>query len=291
MIFRKKGYGGAISVKENSNVVYSVGLNSWQTIRPGSLLQVEKDTNFYKIARVETENVETSFEKANNKFLVKNVLDQLSENDAVHIYAKQYQVGSITSISSNGKGYKEEDELAMEGGSPILDVSSNLYEKARFKIIEVDENGGIRKIKPIYKGKYLSPKNSISFKLTGGSGFDAELTLDFEIIGSGIEIERIIKSIERSATFSFITLKDSLPENITNGFIKFSKSKMILETNYLGRSVSSAGYSIIKDFTPIYGFPLMAEDSLVPEFVYNEAMLKMDAKIAELEKKIQNLRS
>ena len=47
MIFKKKKYGGLARVEENSNIVYSAGSNSWQAIRPGSVLQVNDDVNFF----------------------------------------------------------------------------------------------------------------------------------------------------------------------------------------------------------------------------------------------------
>ena len=95
MIFKKKKYGGLARVEENSNIVYSAGSNSWQAIRPGSLLQVNDDVNFYQISRAETENFELPFTKSNDKILIKNPLPQLSENDLVFISVKEYQFFSL----------------------------------------------------------------------------------------------------------------------------------------------------------------------------------------------------
>jgi hypothetical protein len=64
---------------------------------------------------------------------------------------------------------------------------------------------------------------------------------------------------------------------------------MILASPYLGRSAKSASYSIVRDFTPHHGYPLMAIDSTSPEAIYNESMIKLDKKIQELEQRIAKL--
>lgn len=291
MIFRKKKYGGLLSVEENSNTVHSVGPNVWQSIRPGSLLQVSDDVNFYQISRAETENYEILFSKSYNKILIKSPVNQLIENDLVFVSIKEYQFFSLTSIVSGGKGYQQNDELQMEGGSPYHEISTNLTRKATFRVIDIDDNGAIVKIKPISKGKYLSGKPLPYHDLVGGSGSGAKISAEFEMIGQNIEMEKEILKIERTSSLCFITFADSLPENVEEGYLKFSKSKMILSTNYLGKSIKAVTYSILKDFTPNYNMPLMAIDSTAPEIVFNNSLVTIDAKLAELEKNIKSLQS
>lgn len=289
MIFKKKKYGGSARVEENSNIVYSAGSNSWQAIRPGSLLQVNDDVNFYQISRAETENFELPFTKSNDKILIKNPLPQLSENDLVFISVKEYQFFSLTSIVDGGKKYKQNDELQMEGGSPFHEISTNTTLKATFRVVDVDDNGSIVKIKPILKGKYLSGKSLAHHDLVGGSGFGAKISAEFEMVGQNAEMEKEISKIERTGSLCFITFANHLAENIIEGYLKFSKSKIILCTNYLGKTMNLATYSILKDFTPNYNMPLMAVDSTTPEVIFNNSLITIDAKLAELEKSIKTI--
>ena len=89
MIFKRKKYGNLISVEENSNIVYSVGINNWQSVREGSLLQINDDVSFYKISRSETENYELNFNRSKDKILIKSPLYHLNENDIVFISVKK----------------------------------------------------------------------------------------------------------------------------------------------------------------------------------------------------------
>lgn len=291
MVFRKKKYGNLVSVEENSNIVYSVGINSWQSVREGSLLQISDDPNFYQISRSDTENYELNFDKSNDKIIIKNSLSQLNENDIIFISIKEYQFYSLTSIVSGGKGYRQNDELQMQGGSPRHDTATNVSLRALFKVIDVDDQGAIVKIKPISKGKYLSGKPLESDDLVGGTGFGAKISAEFEMIGQNIEIEKEISKIERTGSLCFITFVNPLDENIKEGFLKFSKSKIILCSNYIGRSTKAANYSILKDFTPNYNMTLMAIDSTSPEAVFNNALIILDAKIAALEGAVKSLQS
>ena len=291
MIFKRKKYGNLISVEENSNIVYSVGINNWQSVREGSLLQINDDVSFYKISRSETENYELNFNRSKDKILIKSPLYHLNENDIVFISVKEYELFSLTSIISGGKGYRQDDELQMEGGSPHHDVSTNTSLKAIFRVVDVDDKGTIKKIKPTSKGKYFSGKSSESYDLVGGSGFGAKISAEFEMVGQNIEIEKEISKIERTGSLCFITFANPLDQSLQEGFLKFSKSKIILCTNYIGKSMSAASYSILKDFTPNYNITLMAIDSTSPEAVFNNALIILDAKIAELEKTVKHLQA
>jgi len=289
MIFKKKSYGELISVEENSNVIYSEGLNSWQFIRPGSLLQVDNDVNFYQINRSETEDYELAFTRVNDKILVKNPVTELNENDVIFISVKEYEFFSLTSIVDAGNGYKQNEELQIEGGSPCVDVSTNTVQKTTFKIMEVNDNGAIIKIKPIFKGKYLSNKNIQTYDLIGGSGSGAKISAEFEMIGQKSEIEKSIAKIERTSSLCFVTFTNPLPEAVSEGYLKFSKSKIILSSNYIGKSKKLVKYSILKDFTPNYSMPLMSVDSTTPEIIFNNSIILIDKKIAELEKTVRIL--
>ena len=179
----------------------------------------------------------------------------------------------------------------MEGGSPFHEISTNTTLKATFRVIDVDDNGSIVKIKPILKGKYLSGKSLAHHDLVGGSGFGAKISAEFEMVGQNIEIEKEISKIERTGSLCFITFANPLDQSLQEGFLKFSKSKIILCTNYIGKSMSAASYSILKDFTPNYNITLMAIDSTSPEAVFNNALIILDAKIAELEKTVKHLQA
>jgi len=289
MFFKKKSYGESISVEENSNIVYSNGSNSWKFIRPGSLLQVGDDVNFYQINHSETQDYEMAFTRVNDKILIKNPVNELNENDIISVSIKEYQLFSLTSIVDAGTGYVQNEELQIEGGSPCVDVSTNTVQKTTFKIMEVNNNGAIIKIKPIFKGKYLSNKNIQTYDLIGGSGSGAKISAEFEMIGQKSEIEKSIAKIERTSSLCFVTFTNSLPEAVSEGYLKFSKSKIILSSNYLGKSKKIVKYSILKDLTPNYNMPLMSIDSTTPEIIFNNSIILIDKKIAELEKAIQIL--
>ena len=292
MIFKKKNYGGLILIDNGSSVAYSLGDVSWASIKPGSLLQVENQQEFYSIVDVQSESLELNFEKSeNNKILVKKNIHSINETDTIFIEIKEYQFFTITGIPSGGKDYKEEDILEIQGGHPFIDSSSNKAALASFKVISVDQDGAILKLRPLDKGRYISNQFDSLIKLNGGSGCGAEISAEFELTGKSISFEKNIINLEKSPSFTFMTFSTPLPDYITTGSFKFSKWKMILGNPFLGRSSKSASYSIIRDFTPHYGIPLLALDSTSPESIYNNAMIKLDKKIRELDERIAKLES
>ena len=291
MIFKKKKYGGLVSVEKGANIAYSVGdAGSWVTIKNGSLLQIEDQQEFYPIVETQSESLEFNFEKSeNNKILIKNNIVGLNENDTLFIDIKEYQFFTLTGIVSGGSGYQENDILEIQSGHPFIDVNTNSSCRTSFKVISVDENGTIVKLRPIEKGKYINNVFGPSLILSGGSGFGAEISAEFELSGKSASFEKNIIQVERSPSFTFITFSTPLPSYVTSGSFKFSKWKMTLASPYLGKSAKSASYSIVRDFTPHNGYPLMAIDSTSPEAIYNESMIKLDKKIQELEQRIAKL--
>lgn len=291
MIFKKKSYGGLISAEKGSNVVYSVGdAGAWSTVKNGSLLQVEDHQEFYPIIETQSESLEFKFEKTeNNKILIKNNISSLNENDSLFIDIKEYQFFTLTGVVSGGSGYQENDTLEIQDGHPFIDVNTNTSCRTSFKVVAVDENGAVVKLRPIEKGKYINNIFGASLKLVGGSGNGAEISAEFELSGKSTFFEKNIVKIERSPSFTFLSFSTPLPNYVTSGFFKFDKWKMILASPYLGRSSKAMPYSIVRDFTPNYSYPLMTIGSTSPEVIYNDSMIKLDKKIQELEQKIIQL--
>ena len=63
MIFKKKKYGGLVSVEKGTNVAYSLGdAASWVTIKNGSLLQIEDQQEFYPIVEAQSDSLEFNFQ-------------------------------------------------------------------------------------------------------------------------------------------------------------------------------------------------------------------------------------
>lgn len=279
----------SISVSKNSNRIIASSEVDWSGLREGSFIRIKGDKVFYTIGKIDKIYLikdfictgPTSFD------INSSIGNNLSIGDILTLSYKEYEVDTIWSILSEGRGYKKDEIIHLTGGKPSLDSTTGINKDATFKVKSVGPIGEIKEISLVSKGEYLEtpPKESD----VSGFGSDAKFEVTYKIIDNRKTIERVIDFIDIQTDVAHLVLNYSLPRGITQGKLSVEKWEVYITSNYLGESKVNAEFEIIKDFTPIFRLPLLAENSFSHELTHNHAIVMLENKIAELEDRLNQL--
>mgnify|MGYP006408283063 FL=1 len=179
--------------------------------------------------------------------------------------------------------------MQISEGNPTLDVVTNKLNDTSLEVISVDENGAIIKLRLKSKGEYYEPPQEECW-LEGGEGQGARISLDFQESIEKKKVEKQIVKIERSPSFTFITLDTNFSFEIEKSELEFGKWEVTLSSNHFQQD-GVYGYSLLSKFTPNLNFPLLPENALDPISIYNRTILQLDKQIYDLKQQIDWLKS
>lgn len=279
------------SIIKNTNRLISSTSSNLRSCRVGSFLKFKSDSNHYIISKIDPLFYITEFEKVDGKKIKINSDTSININilDTVIISYKEWEIQTINSIISQGRGYKIGDVLCLDGGKPIIGVQDNLKNIAKIHVDNTDENGSILKISILEKGKYYEyPEESI---VVGGKGEGAKFDIRYKICDNRTMIERDVQNVEFDGKNTIITLNYDIPNEIKLGKISVDKWEIFLSTPYVEETKINETYETTRDFSPHLNIPLMLKGSLSMETIFNSSILMMEKKIKELENRISKLES
>lgn len=280
----------SISVTKNSNRIVASSEVDWSSLREGSFIKIVGDKVFYTIGKIEKIYLIKDFTVTGpSSFDINSsVGNNLSAGDNLTLSYKEYEVDTVWSILNGGSGYKLGETLYIKGGKPALDSVTGINKDATFKVKNVSAIGEIIEISPLSKGEYVEAPDKHA-EIIGDIGTGAKFEIEYKLIDHRKTIDRVIDHIEIKTDSAHVYLNYSLPRGVTQGKLSIEKWEAYLNSNYLGDSKVGANFEIIKDFSPKYNLPLIAENSFSHELVHNHAIVMLENKISELEEKLNTL--
>tara|TARA_R110002167_G_scaffold4621_8_gene21788 strand:- start:770 stop:1654 length:885 start_codon:yes stop_codon:yes gene_type:complete len=287
----KKSATGFLNILKDSNTGYSLGGDNFHGVRKGSLIQLEGDPSFVAISNNTRKDFCFKFEKVEDKKLLikQDIQAKLAVGDFVSIKIPRFEALGLSGLIERGKGYNVGDIVQISEGNPTLDVVTNKLNDTSLEVISVDENGAIIKLRLKSKGEYYEPPQEECW-LEGGEGQGARISLDFQESIEKKKVEKQIVKIERSPSFTFITLDTNFSFEIEKSELEFGKWEVTLSSNHFQQD-GVYGYSLLSKFSPNLNFPLLPENALDPISIYNRTILQLDKQIYDLKQQIDWLKS
>jgi hypothetical protein len=287
----KKSATGFLNILKDSNTGYSLGGDNFHGVTKGSLIQLEGDSSFVAISNNTRKDFCFKFEKVEDKKLLikQDIQAKLAVGDFVSIKIPRFEALGLSGLIERGKGYNVGDIVQISEGNPTLDVVTNKLNDTSLEVISVDENGAIIKLRLKSKGEYYEPPQEECW-LEGGEGQGARISLDFQESIEKKKVEKQIVKIERSPSFTFITLDTNFSFEIEKSELEFGKWEVTLSSNHFQQD-GVYGYSLLSKFTPNLNFPLLPENALDPISIYNRTILQLDKQIYDLKQQIDWLKS
>jgi len=287
----KKSATGFLNILKDSNTGYSLGGDNFHGVRKGSLIQLEGDPSFVAISNNTRKDFCFKFEKVEDKKLLikQDIQAKLAVGDFVSIKIPRFEALGLSGLIERGEGYNVGDIVQISEGNPTLDVVTNKLNDTSLEVISVDENGAIIKLRLKSKGEYYEPPQEECW-LEGGEGQGARISLDFQESIEKKKVEKQIVKIERSPSFTFITLDTNFSFEIEKSELEFGKWEVTLSSNHFQQD-GVYGYSLLSKFSPNLNFPLLPENALDPISIYNRTILQLDKQIYDLKQQIDWLKS
>lgn len=274
-----------------SNTSRGIALSSYNLagIKPNSFIKFGEDSCFYKIVNTKPFYLTKSFDTIDNqKIIIKsNLKYNLCKGDEVLITYKEYELLSLIKIKNSGSGYKVGDIVYPYGGTLSINPENHEIKKTQFLINKVGDNGEILEIGLKEKGLYLcQPLNIIE----GGNGKDAEFELEYDYVGNRKRIQTTISFIRYDENSSIVFLGSVLPDGVKIGDLIVEKWEFEILGKYNGANQDGVICEINYNFTPFLKLPLISKNSSSQTILINEAFIKLDEKIAEIDKQLEILK-
>lgn len=279
--------GSLASILNNTNKVISQSDADWSFIREGAYFKFNKDGVFYPVVSVQEFLYIKDFVivEANTIKIPENVNINLSVYDTLTISYKEYELLTIFTVKDKGRDYKNGELLTVNGGVLSARLDSGATQPAQLLVLEVDEHGGINKLKIENKGLYLQLPEKDS-QVLGGSGTGAIINLEFKLLDSRTLVEREVTEIRMNDSSTELKLNYLLPANLKEGKLSVKKWALNLVGNYLQGTKVCEKFDVVRDFTLNLGLPLAAKNSFSMPSIFNAAMIRLDTEIAEIKKRL-----
>lgn len=283
--------GSSLSIKNNTNEAYCCTLDDLSKVREGSYLRVNKENAFYVINFASKEELAWDFKVVDSKCIsiAEDVIPKLQYGDSIFLSFPQYEMDIVTAILNNGSGYKVGDILSVDAGIPSLDVKEGEYLSTKIIVTNIKEGGVISRIGVKNRGLYIKAPEG-ECKMKGGSGEGAVFDISFSVLDEALVLEREVSSLSSQDNTSTIIVSNPIQEGLSSGKLSVKKWKLVLNTLY-PNLVNRAPYSISRDFTPVLELPMMMQNSLTIDVVYNQAINMLEREIISLREQINEIRN
>ena len=257
--------------------------NSFVTIKGQDHLYkiIGKDKTLYiKEAEVKTDDSATLSGEDRFNFCV---------NDAVTFTHKQYQITEVE-VQDGGKNFNVDDLVSIDSGLCSINSYDGTESIPVIKVKKVNKSGSILEVEMLKNsGGVFNIAPDLLTNASSVSGSEAKLALKVEKLEKRLMEDRVIKNVDHQMNHTVLTFNHPLPQRFKLGKISVNKWELVLNIPYNGETESNCVYTITSDFTPHYSMPLMHAISDLNPSAYNESLSILDAKIKELENKIDNL--
>ena len=120
-------------------------------------------------------------------------------------------------------------------------------------------------------------------------GNTVKVEAEFDYSSQSSLIERDFSFVESDGKETVITLTYPLPKGVVNGEFIVSKQVISLNKNYDDESFENELCQITFDYSPVNGIPLLPPNSIDPQTTYNEAVIIIENKLQELDKRLTRM--
>ena len=276
------------SIEKGSNKLYLRSAFE-VVIRNGAFIKLGSNDVFYKTESAEKINIKRKFSADGTELRIKGNFDyKLFMGDSAQISFEEFEAVNLGKIIAQVGSYKVGEKLYGQGGITSSSNGNVTGEYTEAEVEKVDENGKILELSLTSPGLYISqPENPVEFMNEEGNSVKVEAEFDYSSQSS--LIERDFSFVESDGKETVITLTYPLPKGVVNGEFIVSKQVISLNKNYDDESFENELCQITFDYSPVNGIPLLPPNSIDPQTTYNEAVIIIENKLQELDKRLTRM--
>tara|TARA_R100001082_G_scaffold3773_1_gene3002 strand:- start:14284 stop:15156 length:873 start_codon:yes stop_codon:yes gene_type:complete len=274
------------SIEKGSNKLY-LQSNREAATRNGAFIKLDSNDIFYRIESSESINIRRKFTfDGDHSIKIKGNYDfKLSTGDSAKITFDELEAVHVGKLIDQQGKYKVGQKIYLQGGITSSFSGNITGEYGEVEVLKVDEAGKILSVELTKPGLYIKPpENPVDIMDETGQTLKAEV--EFDSSSHSSIIERDFTSVENSGSETLIRLSYDLPKGVLFGEMTVSKQVILLDKPYSSESFENGICQITFDYSPVNGIPLLPPNSIDPQTTYNEAVLIIENKLQNMEKRI-----
>tara|TARA_R110002050_G_scaffold283966_1_gene432912 strand:- start:99 stop:968 length:870 start_codon:yes stop_codon:yes gene_type:complete len=258
-------------------------------VRNGAFIKLGKNDIFYKTESSDKINIKRKFSAQENKLTIKgNFNYKLFTGDAASISFDEFEAIKIEKIIDQTGSYKLGEKIYMQGGQ-VSSFSGNVTgEYAEAEVKKIDDKGRVLELSLTSPGLYISPPKD-PIEMMNEEGHTIKVKAEFDYSSQSSILDRDFSFVESDGKETVITLTYPLPKGVTNGELIVNKQVIALNKNYDDESFENEVCQITFDYSPINSIPLLPPNSIDPQTTYNEAVIIIENKFHELDKRLTRM--
>ena len=276
------------SIEKGSNKLFLESDREVAT-RNGAFIKLGPNDIFYRVESSEKINIKRKFTFDSDHLIIKGNFDyRLSMGDNAKISFEEFEAVNIDKVVKQTGKYEVGQKIYVQGGV-TSSFSGNLTgEYTELEIKKVDQNAKILKLEITKPGLYITPPEK-PIHAMDEEGQSVQVKMEFDSSSHSSIIDREFLFVENDGTNTNIRISYKLPQGVTAGEMIVSKQVILLDKPYSDESFENEVCQITFDYSPINNMPLLPPNSIDPQSTYNEAILIIEKKFQELEKRITRM--
>jgi hypothetical protein len=277
------------SVKNGSRELYA-STNFSVTAPNGCYIKIGNNEIFYQAESYRTLSLKKKFKAFGDRIVIKgDYSSQISEGDSAKLYFPEKELVHVKKIKVNKKDSIFGEIFTLKGGSLSSSQQNLTGSAAKIKVTAVNKEKEIKETLIYEGGGYLTPpENPVT--AVNESGHEIQVELEFDDAAESGTFERDFRLVSFKDGATTLDMSYVLPKPISEGEMILSKTVILLEKEYRGKTVVNAPCQTSSDFSPINNIPLMPPNCIAPHAVYNKAIEVIDKRLQEINLEIAKLK-
>lgn len=213
---------------------------------------------------------------------------KITTGDSGKLYFDEHEAVQVLSVKGDSRKYTFGEKFYAQGGVPSSSRENLTGEYTELSVTAVNKKGHIQSVEISKRGKYLAPPdNPITARDKEGSPI--EVDLKFNRSAETSLFERDFRKVEYKSGETHLHLSYPFPREIKEGELFLSKKIIFLNKEYGSYPQDGVACQTMSDYSPINKIPLVPPNAVAPHAIYNRAVIVVDQRLQEIEKRLSRL--
>jgi len=255
----------------------------------GDFIKIGDNEVLYQIESSKPLNLKIKYKCHGKYILIKgDYRFKISKGDSGKLYFDEHEAVQVLNVKGDSRKYTFGEKFYAQGGVPSSSRENLTGEYTELSVTAINKKGHIQSVEISKGGKYLAPPdNPITARDKDGSPI--EVDLEFNRSAESSLFERDFGKVEYKSGETYLYLSYPFPPEIKEGELFLSKKVILLNKEYGAYSQEGVACQTMSDYSPINKIPLVPPNAVAPHAIYNKAVLVVDQRLLEIEKRLTRL--
>ena len=266
-----------------------VSTNQEISAKNGDFIKIGDNEVLYQIESSKPLNLKIKYKCRGNYITIKGDYKfKISKGDSAKLYFDEFKAVHVLRVKGDSRKYTFGEKFYAQGGVPSSSRENLTGEYTELSVTAINKKGRIQSVEISKGGKYLAPPDN-PITARDKEGNPIEVDLEFDRSSESSLFERDFKKIEYKSGETYLYLSYPFPPEIKEGELFLSKKIVLLNKEYGTYPQEGVPCQTMSDYSPINKIPLVPPNAVAPHAIYNRAVIVVDQRLLEIEKRLTRL--